>query len=152
MRSRPARRLRSLLANASLSVRIMVAATVLVMVTLAVMGAVGTSMLRSYLFGRVDAQLMAFASAPGPRRLPAGARRSRPPQLPTQFLVEEISSDGRVRVLGGSDHGVSPPKVSAARLRGGRPVHCCGCQPGALLEGAGAADGRGRPPGDRLQP
>jgi two-component system OmpR family sensor kinase len=96
----------------------MVAATVLVMVTLVVMGALGTAMLRSYLFGRVDAQLVAFASAPGPRRLPAGVPRRRPPQLPTQFLVEEISADGRVQVLGGSDHGVSLPKVSAARLRG----------------------------------
>jgi len=44
----PGRRLRSLRANAALSVRIMVAATVLVMVTLVVMGALGTAMLRSF--------------------------------------------------------------------------------------------------------
>ncbi len=118
MRSWPARRLRSLLSSASLSVRIMVAATVLVMVTLVVMGALGTAMLRSYLFGRVDAQLLAFASAPGPRRLPARTPRSRPPQLPTLFLVEQVSASGRVQALGGSGRGVSPPKISAARLRG----------------------------------
>jgi two-component system, OmpR family, sensor kinase len=109
--------LRSLLSNASLSVRIMVAATVLVMVTLVVMGALGTAMLRSYLYGRVDAQLLAFASATSPGRLPARIPRSRPPQLPTLFLVEVISADGRVQILGGSVHGVSPPKVSDASLR-----------------------------------
>jgi signal transduction histidine kinase len=126
----PARRLRSLLANASLSVRIMVAATVLVMVTLVVMGALGTAMLRSYLFGRVDAQLMAFASAPGPRRLPARVPRGRPPQLPTLFLIEQVSAGGRVQVQGGSGNGVSPPKISAARLRGsGGPFTAAAADP-----------------------
>jgi two-component system OmpR family sensor kinase len=96
----------------------MVAATVLVMVTLVVMGALGTAMLRSYLFGRVDAQLRAFASAPGPRRPPAGVPRSGRPQLPTLFLLEQVSASGRVQIQGGSASGVSPPKISAARLRG----------------------------------
>jgi two-component system, OmpR family, sensor kinase len=118
VRSWPARRLRSLRANAPLSVRIMVAATVLVMVTLVVMGALGTAMLRSYLFGRVDAQLRAFASAPGPRRLPARVPRSGRPQLPTLFLLEQVSASGRAQIQGGSASGVSPPKISAARLRG----------------------------------
>ena len=110
----------------------MVAATVLVMVTLVVMGALGTAMLRSYLSGRVDAQLHAFASAPGPGRLPARTPRRGAPQLPTQFLVEEISADGRAQILGGSVRGVSPPKVAAARLH----------DPGGLFTAA-AADGSG---------
>jgi len=114
----PGRRLRSLRANAALSVRIMVAATVLVMVTLVVMGALGTAMLRSYLFGRVDAQLQAFASAPGPRRPPARVPRAGRPQLPTLFLLEQVSAGGRVQIQGGSESGVSPPKISTARLRG----------------------------------
>jgi two-component system, OmpR family, sensor kinase len=131
VRSRAARGLRSLLANASLSVRIMAAATVLVMVTLAVMGAVGTAMLRSYLFGRVDQQLLAFVgstrrgrppgSHPGgrvPQELapgklpPAGA-----PQLPSLFLVEQIAANGRVQTISGSVRGAAPPQVPGAQLR-----------------------------------
>jgi signal transduction histidine kinase len=115
----PARRLRSLLANASLSVRIMVAATVLVMVTLAVMGALGTALLRSYLYGRVDAQLMAFATATRPGNLPPPAPPRRTgPQLPSQFLVEAIAADGRVQTIRGSASGASAPMITAARLRG----------------------------------
>lgn len=95
----------------------MVAATVLVMVTLVVMGALGTAVLRSYLYGRVDAQLLDFASVPS-HRLPAGNLRGRPPQLPTLFLVEQVSASGQVQIVGGSENGVSPPRISAARLRG----------------------------------
>jgi two-component system, OmpR family, sensor kinase len=131
VRSWAARRLRSLLANASLSVRIMAAATVLVMVTLAVMGAVGTTMLRSYLFGRVDGQLLAFAKPTGhgrpPGRLPSGqAPHVLPsgklppagaPSLPSLFLVEQIAANGRVQRVSGSVRGAAPPEVSAAQLR-----------------------------------
>ena len=131
MRSRAARRLRSLLANASLSVRIMAAATVLVMVTLAVMGAVGTTMLRGYLFGRVDQQLLAFATSTRhgrpPGRLPSGqAPQVLPsgtlppagaPELPSLFLVEQIAANGRVQRVSGSVRGAAPPEVSAAQLR-----------------------------------
>ena len=131
MRSRAARRLRSLPANASLSVRIMVAATMLVMVTLAVMGAVGTAMLHSYLFGRVDQQLLAFAESTRhgrpPGRLPGGGREPQvppgklppagAPELPSLFLVEQIAADGRVQTVSGSVHGAAPPEISGAQLR-----------------------------------
>ena len=130
MRSRAVRRLRSLLANASLSVRIMAAATVLVMVTLAVMGAVGTAMLHSYLFGRVDQQLLAFAESTKrgrpPGRRPDGRAPQVPPgklppagapQLPSLFLVEQITAGGRVQTVSGSVRGAALPEVSGAQLR-----------------------------------
>jgi two-component system, OmpR family, sensor kinase len=131
VRSRVARRLRSLLANASLGVRIMVAATVLVMVTLAVMGAVGTAMLRNYLFDRVDQQLLAFAESTRhgrpPGRLPGGRTPQVPPsgklppagapQLPSLFLVEQIAANGRVQTVSGSVHGAAPPEVPGTQLR-----------------------------------
>jgi two-component system OmpR family response regulator len=116
-RSWPGHRAGSRLANASLSVRITAAATVLVMVTLTVTGALGTIMLRSYLLGRVDAQLRAFASGPRPARLPAHLPRGGPPQPPSLFLVEQIGADGRVQTISGSVHGAAPLETSAARLR-----------------------------------
>jgi two-component system, OmpR family, sensor kinase len=95
------------------------------------MGALGTAMLRSYLYGRVDEQLLGFASAPVPRPVPAGIARVRPQQLPTQFLVEVISASGRVQVAGGSGNGVSPPRIPAARLRGpARPFTAAAEAPG----------------------
>jgi signal transduction histidine kinase len=122
VRSR-ARRLLQSLANASLRVRIMVAAAILVMVTSAVMGAVGTAMLRDYLVGRVDSQLLTFA---GPRehgRPPAGLShgklpRSGAPQLPSLFLIEQVSTKGQVTTVSGSVHGVARPEVPASRLHG----------------------------------
>ena len=41
----------------------MLAATVLVTMTSAAMGLLSTTLLRGYLFGRADAQLLSFASA-----------------------------------------------------------------------------------------
>jgi hypothetical protein len=38
------------------------------------------------------------------------------PQLPSLFLVEVVSADGRVQVTNGSVHDVAPPEVPAARL------------------------------------
>jgi signal transduction histidine kinase len=116
----PGSRLRRLLANASLRVRVMLAAAVLVTMTSAAMGLLSTTLLRGYLFGRADAQLLSFASAlrsvPGrpPPRFPRGGSA----QLPSLFLVEAVSAGGRVQVMGGSVHGVSPPELSAARLNG----------------------------------
>jgi signal transduction histidine kinase len=116
----PGNRLRTWLANASLRVRVMVAAAVLVTVTSAVMGALGTTMLRGYLFDRADTQLLTFASVisrvagrPAPKFVAGG-----PAQLPSLFLVERISAGGQVQVLRGSVRGVSPPKLPAARLHG----------------------------------
>ncbi len=116
MTARPGPQLRRLLANASLRVRIMVAAAVLVLVTSAVMGALGTALLRSYLYGRVDTQLTGFA-ATRPRGLPANIPRRGAFQLPSPFLIEEISAGGKVKLASGSVHGAGPPVIPAARLR-----------------------------------
>ena len=72
MRSRPARRLRTALAKASLRVRVMAVAAFLVMITSVVMGSLGTTLLHGYLLGRADQQLRDFAAV-GSRSLP-GAR------------------------------------------------------------------------------
>jgi len=117
------RRLLRSLANASLRVRIMAAAAILVMVTSAVMGAVGTAMLRGYLVGRVDAQLLTFAGPRGHGRPPAGLSpgklpRSGAPQLPSLFLIEQVSTGGRVTTVSGLVHGVARPEVPASRLHG----------------------------------
>jgi two-component system OmpR family sensor kinase len=125
VRPRPGGRLRWLLANASLTARIMAAAAALVIVSSAVMGAVGTALLRSYLFSRVDTQLLAFAGGggPGPGRghLPArppGARApAGAPDLPSLFLIEQVAANGRVDRISGSVHGVRPPQIPAALLR-----------------------------------
>jgi two-component system, OmpR family, sensor kinase len=116
------RRLPQSLANASLRVRIMAAAAILVMVTSAVTGAVGTAMLRGYLVGRVDAQLLGFAGPRGRGRPPGGLSpgalsRSGAPQLPSLFLIEQVSADGRVEKVSGSVHGAAAPEVPVARLR-----------------------------------
>ena len=90
----PGNRLRTRLANASLRVRVMVAAAMLVTVTSVVMGALGTTVLRGYLFDRADTQLLTFASVsrvtgwPPPKLVRGG-----PAQLPSLFLVEGISAE-----------------------------------------------------------
>src|SRR5580704_17729876 len=101
----------------------MAAAAILVMVTSAVMGAVGTTMLRDYLVGRVDAQLLTFAGPRGHGRPPAGLSpgrlpRSGSPQLPSLFLIEQVSTSGRVTTVSGSVRGAAPPEVPATRLHG----------------------------------
>ena len=52
---------RAVLVRASLRVRVMAAAAVLVAVTSLLMGLLGTVLLRNYLYGRVDAQLRTFS-------------------------------------------------------------------------------------------
>ena len=96
----------------------MIVAAVLVTLTSVVMGLLGTTLVRSYLFGRVDAQLQGFGSLPVPGRPPGPISHGRQPQLPSLFLIEEISADGHVQLLRGSVHGVPPPSLSAAQLRG----------------------------------
>ena len=99
MRSRPGRRLRTALANASLRVRVMAIAAFLVTITSVVMGSLGTALLHGYLLNRADQQLRDFGSVAA-RNLAAGARR--PPRLPRagqpaqpfQFLIEVVTSDG----------------------------------------------------------
>jgi two-component system OmpR family sensor kinase len=120
----PAARLRALpalLARASLRVRVMAAAAVLVAVTSLLMGLLGTVLLRGYLFGRVDAQLRSFSMfasrvvthpRPGPRPRRGGS------QLPTDYLVEVVGPGRQVHVTPGSMHGIPPPALTAAQLNG----------------------------------
>ena len=77
MRSRPYRRLRAALANASLRVRVMAVAAFLVMITSVVMGSLGTALLHGYLLGRADQQLRDFAAVAS-RNLADGTRRGSP--------------------------------------------------------------------------
>ncbi len=113
---------RTVLARASLRVRLMAAAAVLVAVTSLLMGLLGTVLLRDYLYRRVDAQLSTFSSfisrvathpRPGPRPRPPGSQ-----QLPTDYLVEVVGPGGQVKVTPGSRQGIAPPVLTAAQLRG----------------------------------
>ena len=54
--------LRAVLANASLRVRVMAAAAILVAITSLATGLLGTTLLRDYLVNRVDTQLQDFAT------------------------------------------------------------------------------------------
>ncbi|HWW46171.1 MAG TPA: hypothetical protein VN180_13955, partial [Acidimicrobiia bacterium] len=99
MKRWPPHPIRTLLANASLRVRVLAVAAILVTVTSAVMGLVGVTMLRGYLMNRIDTQLRNFGSAatrildhPPPQERPRPDR----PQLPTSFLLELIDANGRV--------------------------------------------------------
>jgi two-component system, OmpR family, sensor kinase len=119
-------RVGALLANASLRVRVMVAAAILVTVTSAVMGLLGTTLLRGFLMNRMDTQLRNFGSGVSRflDRPPPGARfgqqhRPKRAQLPTNFLLEVVQANGKVRVSPGSAHGTKPPKLTAGQLRDG---------------------------------
>ena len=121
MRSRPARRLRTALAKASLRVRVMAVAAFLVMITSVVMGSLGTTLLHGYLLGRADQQLRDFAAV-GSRSLPGAPRLPRPPpagqpRQPFQFLIEIISSRGHVSAIEAPPHHAALPQISAGRLR-----------------------------------
>ncbi len=81
----------------------MAAAAILVALTSLATGLLGATLLRGYLLDRADAQLQDFATVasrvlarPHPP-VPRGGQQS---GLPTQFLVEVVSSDGRVQVAG----------------------------------------------------
>jgi two-component system, OmpR family, sensor kinase len=123
VRSWPGQRLRTGLANASLRVRVMAVAAFLVTITSVVMGSLGTALLHGYLLGRADQQLRAFGSvasrnlAPGSRRLPRPPQAG-PPSQPFQFLIEVISSGGRISVIEAPLHHAARPQISAARLTG----------------------------------
>src|SRR5206468_2483925 len=82
------RLLRGRLPEASLRVRVMAAAALLVALTSLVTGFLGTALLRSYLYSRADAQLRHFAAVAS-RVLERSDRPVRPTgsqqTLPTQF-------------------------------------------------------------------
>jgi two-component system OmpR family sensor kinase len=121
VRSRPGRRLLTALANASLRVRVMAVAAFLVTITSVVMGSLGTALLHGYLLSRADQQLRDFSSvarrnlAAGARRPPLPSRAGQPSQ-PFQFLIEVISSGGRVSVTEAPLNHAALPQVPAARL------------------------------------
>jgi two-component system OmpR family sensor kinase len=116
----PASLRRAVLAHASLRVRVMAAAAVLVAVTSVLMGLLGTVLLRDYLVGRVDAQLRTFsmfASRVVTRPRPEPRPRRPASQLPTDFLVEVAGPGGQVHVTPGSMRDIPPPALTAAQLR-----------------------------------
>jgi two-component system, OmpR family, sensor kinase len=118
------RRVRAVLANAPLRVRVLAVAAILVTVTSVVTGWLGTALLSGYLLDRGDAQLRGFASVAGhilahprpPGRPPVGQGQGQ--GLPTQFYVRVISADGHGRVAADSVHVAHPPQLSAAQQRG----------------------------------
>jgi two-component system OmpR family sensor kinase len=120
VRHRAGHRLRAPLANASLRVRVMAAAAVLVAVTSAVMGLLSTALVGSYLVGRADSQLASFGAVTGRllTRLPPALMRPGPSQLPSDFLVEIIYPGDRAQVAGGSAHDAPLPQIPASRLDG----------------------------------
>ena len=81
----------------------MAAAAILVALTSLATGLLGTTLLRGYLLDRADAQLQDFATVASrvlARPHPPVPRSGQQSGLPTQFLVEVVSSDGRVQVAG----------------------------------------------------
>jgi two-component system, OmpR family, sensor kinase len=113
-------RLPKTLADASLRVRVMAAAAILVAVTSAVTGLLGTALLRSYLYSRADAQLRDFAAIAS-RVLDRSHAPARPDGqqsgLPAQFLVEVVSARGQVQRAETPLHGGGGLRLSAAQLR-----------------------------------
>jgi signal transduction histidine kinase len=103
----------------------MAVAAFLVTITSVVMGSLGTALLHGYLLGRADQQLRDFAAVAG-RNLAAGAPRlprARPPGQPSQpfqFLIEIISSGGRMSVTEAPTHHASLPRIAPSRLRQAR--------------------------------
>jgi two-component system, OmpR family, sensor kinase len=110
---------RAAIANASLRTRVMAAAAILVALTSLATGLLGTTLLRGYLLGRADAQLQDFASvasralARSHVPVPSGGPHQ---GLPTQFLVELVSSAGRIQVAGDPLSHVAAITLSAAQL------------------------------------
>jgi two-component system OmpR family sensor kinase len=96
----------------------MAAAALLVVLTSLVTGFLGMTLLRSYLLDRSDVQLRSFASVASrimsnpDAPLLQGAQQT----LPTQFLVEVVSADGKAQVAGGSQRGADGPVLTAAQL------------------------------------
>jgi two-component system OmpR family sensor kinase len=107
------------LRGASLRVRVMAAAALLVALTSLVTALLGTTLLRSYLLSRSDAQLRDFSKVASrivdrQQLQPTGS--SRPQGLPAQFLVEVIGAGGQVQVAGGPLGSAGGLRLSAAQL------------------------------------
>jgi two-component system OmpR family sensor kinase len=103
----------------SLRTRVMATAALLVALTSLVTAVLGTTLLRSYLLGRADAQLQDFSTVATrivERQLlqPSGSSRSQ--TLPAQFLVETVAADGQISMAGGPLGATDGPQLSAAQL------------------------------------
>ena len=112
-------RWRAAMRGASLRTRVMAAAALLVVITALVTAVMGTTLLRSYLLARSDAQLRDFAKVAGrivERQHLQPANSSRSPALPTQFLVEVIGTGGQIQVAGGPLGSAGGLPLSAAQL------------------------------------
>ena len=113
-------RLHGALADASLRARVMATAAILVALTSLVTGFLGATLLRSYLYDRADAQLRDFATV-ATRVLERSHLPVRPSAqqqtLPTQFLVEVVSANGKVQPAETSLTDADAPPLSAAQLR-----------------------------------
>lgn len=97
----------------------MAAAALLVALTSLVTTVLGTTLVRSYLFSRADAQLRGFATVATrivERQQLQPSDSSRPQTLPEQFLVEEIAPDGQISVAGGPLGSADGPELTAAQL------------------------------------
>ena len=97
----------------------MAAAALLVILTSLVTAVLGTTLLRGYLLSRADNQLQDFAAVATrivERQQLQPADISRPPGLPTQFLVEVVAADGQISMAGGPLGAADGPKLSAAQL------------------------------------
>jgi two-component system, OmpR family, sensor kinase len=108
--------------SVSLRTRVMAALALLVVLTCTVTAVLGATLLRGYLLSRSDSQLRDFAAVATRivqrQQLQPAGTSSRPPGLPTQFLVEVVSSDGKVSMAGGPLGAADGPKLSAAQLSG----------------------------------
>lgn len=106
-------------AGGSLRTRVMAAAALLVVLTSLVTAVLGTTLLRSYLMSRSDAQLRDFAKVASlivERQQLQPGDSDRPEALPTQFLVEVIGAGGQISVAGGPLGAADGPRLSAAQL------------------------------------
>jgi two-component system OmpR family sensor kinase len=97
----------------------MAAAALLVVLTSLVTGFLGTTLLRSYLLDRSDAQLRNFATVASRimSKPDVPPRQNGQQTLPTQFLVEVVGANGTVQVTGGPLHDADRPALTAAQLR-----------------------------------
>jgi len=113
-------RWRGAVRGASLRTRVMAAAAFLVALTCLVTAVLGTTLLRSYLLSRSDAQLRDFAKVASRivqrQQLQPSGDSSRPQALPTQFLAEVIGAGGQVSMAGGPLGAADGPRLAAAQL------------------------------------
>jgi two-component system OmpR family sensor kinase len=116
-------RLRRAFAAASLRTRVLAVTGLVLATALAVMGFAGTTLLRSYLIGRADTQLRAFASLtdrsrPLPARPLPPPARDRNQALPSAFLAEVVSPSGHIdQVLRAGQQRAPLPRLTASQLR-----------------------------------